>query len=335
MKCADVYRTIDDHLFAGLSRKAQQDVLAHVQTCPACAEIWHVNDLLSANPSGSPVHLDAGAYLGRLALGAERLPDSRARWQRLVPVGLAALLCLALVGLWSNMSIVSTESTGPAAQVGGVMAGNVGAENSGDTQSIANVIEGKFVEGRDFTRLTGREGVDPAAAVVSVEFYFMYGCGHCFAFERVLDPWVRSMGEAITLSRVPVMFSEAGKLHASAYYAAGALGIEPGLHDAIFRSIHEQNLSMSTPGELAGLAMTFGVAPDEFERTLNSQVVSDSVTGAADRNAEYEIDATPTLIVADTYRIKPGPGASFEEMMEIAAQLVGEIRARHFSAPID
>lgn len=162
--------------------------------------------------------------------------------------------------------------------------------------------------------------VDPAR--VEVAEVFWYGCGHCFHFEPVLEPWVKRLPENVVFTRVPAVWHPDMALHAKAFYTARAMGVLDKMHNVIFEAMNVENQKLRSPGEIAELFAEHGVDREAFDKTFNSFGVSQSLRVGESKQRGYRIKGTPELVVNGKYRISTRFVGTQEKMLEVASYLI-------------
>src|SRR6218665_3853548 len=103
------------------------------------------------------------------------------------------------------------------------------------------LAQGAPVEGRHYQRLSQPLPTPPGK--VEVLEFFWYGCPHCFAFDPVLEAWVKQLPADVTFRRVHVGFRANIKLHQRLFYALEAMGKEAELHARVFNAFHRDRLN--------------------------------------------------------------------------------------------
>ncbi|MFP3813965.1 thioredoxin domain-containing protein, partial [Bacillus sp. SIMBA_005] len=68
---------------------------------------------------------------------------------------------------------------------------------------------------------------------------FAYWCGHCAAFEPLVNAWKAKQPSDVAFVAVPAVFQEADNFP-RAYYAAETMGVLGQTHEATLNAIHLQ-----------------------------------------------------------------------------------------------
>lgn len=182
-----------------------------------------------------------------------------------------------------------------------------------------------YKEGRHYVTLATPVAVSEPGKIEVAEL-FWYGCGHCFEFEPYIAPWSEKLPEDVRFERVPATFSKAWKTHATAFYAAEALGIGEKLHSDFFNRIHRQGQRLSSTSSLAEFFSEYGVTEDQAEKALKSFGVRSKVNRADARIRGYQALGVPSLVVNGKYRIDTNMAGSWPELLKIAEFLIEKER---------
>ena len=168
---------------------------------------------------------------------------------------------------------------------------------------FANMALAQPREGHDYQRLKQAQPVSTAKDQVEVLEAFSYACVHCANFEPVIQAWKAKAPAQVKFVRLPMAGNQLWEVYARAYYAAEALGVLDKTHIPLFDAIFKQNKSYRTIEELAGFYANHGVKQADFLKVANSFGVNSKISRSKLLSARYEVDNTPTLIVAGKYKL--------------------------------
>jgi thiol:disulfide interchange protein DsbA len=157
---------------------------------------------------------------------------------------------------------------------------------------------------------------------VEVREFFSYACPACAMFEPRLDAWMKQAPEQVRLVHVPVVFNEAWKPYAQAYYAAEALGVLDRIHRPLFDAIHGDKRQFKSSKDLVGFFVERGVPKEQAEAAFNSFRVDMQLRQGAQALRNYRIESTPTVVVAGKYVVTPRTAGSHEQMISVIDRLV-------------
>ena len=183
------------------------------------------------------------------------------------------------------------------------------------------------VEGRDYTRIdpptkTSGDGIE----VVEV---FGYSCSHCAHFQPLVSEWKKKLPADVKFEYLPAAFGGVWEVYARVFYTAQTMGVLDKTHDALFEALHTEHRPISKIEDLADFYAEHGVDKAQFLSTLDSFPVNAKVAEARDRAAAWNIEGTPTMVVAGKYRVMAPPQerGGFKGMLEIVDRLIARERA--------
>lgn len=176
-------------------------------------------------------------------------------------------------------------------------------------------------QGSGFTTLSPSQPVAGNAGVEVREF-FSYACPACATFEPRLEAWLKQAPEQVSIVRVPVVFSEAWKPFAQAYYAAESLDALDRIHRPLFEAIHDNNRKLRSSKDLIKFFVEQGVPQDQAEGAFNSFRTDMQLRQGAQALRNYKIESTPTVVVNGKYVVTPRTAGGHEGMIMVIDRLV-------------
>jgi thiol:disulfide interchange protein DsbA len=163
---------------------------------------------------------------------------------------------------------------------------------------------------------------------VEVIEVFSYACIHCKTFQPAIDAWRARQQTDVDFQSLPAAFDPTWAKLAQAYYAAEALGVTDKVHDPIFSGIHDRQVNLADPAELAKLFKDVaGIEPDRFNQVFNSFSVRSKVQQADARTRAYRVSGTPTMIVDGQFRVDAKMAGGNDQMLQVVDYLVAQQRA--------
>lgn len=190
-----------------------------------------------------------------------------------------------------------------------------------------------FEEGKQYEVIEGATKPTPGTKLEVTEF-FWYGCGHCYAFEPLIEPWAKKLPENVRFNRSPAMWPQRRPglpedlmtTHAKLYYAAVATNSLEKLHPVFFDALQKQNKQLIDNKEIGEVVTAAGVDGSKFVATLNSFAVQSQVTQADSRQRAVKLSGTPELVVGNYYKVSAGKAGGQKEMLEVADFLIKKIQ---------
>ncbi len=197
-----------------------------------------------------------------------------------------------------------------------------------------SLAQGGPVEGKHYARLPQPQPGAPGKIEV-IEFFF-YSCPHCFAFDPVLEAWVKQLPPDVSFKRVPIGQQAVLKLLTRMYYALESMGQTQATHAAIFNAIHRDRADLSDEKSIAALMGRLGQDEAKFKQAFASFGVQTKAQQAIKLAEAYGVDSVPALAIGGRYRTGPSmagsPGTSEvlqgQQAVAVADYLIKLVRGK-------
>lgn len=163
---------------------------------------------------------------------------------------------------------------------------------------------------------------------VEVLEFFWYGCGACYQFEPLVDAWKDDLPEGVTFSRVPAVLNANWRIHGQAFYTAEALGVIEQMHSRIFTAIHQERNFLQSQDDIRSLFVSNGVNAEDFDTAWTSFAVDSQLRRAERLARDYQIRATPSIVVAGHYVSDPRTAGGLRELLQLTDRLAEELQAQ-------
>ena len=200
-----------------------------------------------------------------------------------------------------------------------------------DAQAAKAAAKPALIAGQDYLLINPPQAV-PDNQVVVTEV-FSYACPHCADFQPYANELKGKLPKGVKFALLPAVFNAMWEPYARAFYTAQSMGLVDKTHQALFDAIHRDHEPLRTIQDLANLFYAnYGASPGEFLSTATSFVVDGEMTQGNQKVREWQVDATPTLIIDGKYRVTANAerGIGFQQMVAIALRLVDqELAAKH------
>lgn len=187
----------------------------------------------------------------------------------------------------------------------------------------------KYVEGTHYKLVRDPAPAAGAAAKrITVEEFFWYGCGHCYAFEPVVEQWIAKKPADVDFIRVPNSLGRpVGIAHSKVLYTAEALNVFDKIHKPFFDAIHQQHRNLDSEAAIqAFFTQQTGIMPDVFASTYGGFAVDSRVRRAEELSKRYGVASTPTLVIGGRYMVNASTAGGFTEMLKITDFLIDKTR---------
>jgi thiol:disulfide interchange protein DsbA len=175
----------------------------------------------------------------------------------------------------------------------------------------------EFKTGKHYDAVTPPVATAVADGKIEVVELFWYGCPHCFAFEPVIEEWLKTKADYIEFIRVPAVFARNWEIHARTYYALEQLGMLKASHTTLFDALHRQKKKLGNEDELAAFFAGQGIAEDKFRDAYNSFDVDSKTRRAVTLTRKYGITGVPAVIVAGKYRSSAQKTGTYENLLKL------------------
>jgi thiol:disulfide interchange protein DsbA len=171
---------------------------------------------------------------------------------------------------------------------------------------------------------------------VVVTEVFSYACPHCAHFQPYAEQLKSKLPAGTEFTLLPAVFQPGWEPFARAFYTAKSMGLLDKTHQALFDAIHRDHEPLRSIEDLGNtFYQKYGANPGSFASTANSFVVEGELAHGSQLVHDYQVDATPTLIIDGKYRVVANSeiGVGFPEMVATTLQLVQKELATKKPAP--
>lgn len=180
--------------------------------------------------------------------------------------------------------------------------------------------------GAEFEVLDPRATVEAPAGKVEVVEFFWYSCGHCNAFEPMLQAWVKRLPKDVAFKRVPVAFQASFVPQQRLYYSLEAMGLVEKLHAKVFAAIHVEKLNLATGEAITEWVAKQGVDKAKFLEQYNSFSVVTKAGKASKLQDSYKVEGVPALGVAGRFYTDGSKAGNMERALQVVDYLVEQVR---------
>jgi thiol:disulfide interchange protein DsbA len=184
-------------------------------------------------------------------------------------------------------------------------------------------------EGTHYVKLGSPVAVSvPAGKAVEVVEFFWYGCPACYAFEPVLEAWVKRLPADVAFRQVPVGFMAPHQQHQRLFYAIEEMGAQAVMHRRVFNAIHQQGNRLNSDASIAQLAKDSGIDGDRLVQTMKGFSVATKATRAKQLTDAYKIDGVPSLGIHGRFYTSAALAGSQERAVAVADFLIQRVRQK-------
>ncbi|ATD66653.1 thiol:disulfide interchange protein [Luteimonas chenhongjianii] len=181
------------------------------------------------------------------------------------------------------------------------------------------------VAGKDYVEIAGGQPFASAPGIEVAEV-FAYWCGHCAAFDPLVNAWKARLPADVNFVAVPAVFNDQDHFP-RAFYASETMGTLDQTHTPTFNAIHIDGKLRpnADPAAIAAFYGTLGIDQARFASTMQSFAVNANLGRARQFASRSGVEGTPSMIVNGKYRVIGG--TSLEDILRITDHLVAMERA--------
>ena len=185
-------------------------------------------------------------------------------------------------------------------------------------------------EGTHYVKLSTPAPVSlptPDKKIEVVEF-FWYGCPHCYAFEPMLEAWVKTLPADVAFRQVPVGFMAPHQMHQKLFYALEETGQLAAMHRKVFNAIHQQNKRLSSESEIGAFITASGGDGNKVVEAMKGFGVSTKANRAKQLAEAYKIDGVPALGINGRFYTAASLAGTHERAVVVADFLIQQSRIK-------
>lgn len=163
---------------------------------------------------------------------------------------------------------------------------------------------------------------------IEVIDFFWYGCPYCYQLLPLLLAWDKAKPADVVLRRVPAVLRQEWLPDAHLFYTLETLGEAERLHPKVFDGVHKDRLLTTDTASWAKWAVANGIDRAKWDAAYNAQGVRDKVVRAADIARDYDVRATPVIVVDGRYQTGSGQSGSVQNVLPTVDGLIKLARER-------
>jgi protein dithiol oxidoreductase (disulfide-forming) len=231
------------------------------------------------------------------------------------------------------------ESTGDSGAHNALYAAVASTVAAATPSASADVLAAPTLwqEGVNYTRIVPAQPTDVPAGQVEVLEFFWYACPHCYALDPEVEAYRRSKPAYVSLSRVPVTWTDGHRSLARLYYTLQSLGKLDQLHGEVFKEIHTNGdpLVAQDAGDTdqseriqTAWAKKEGIPESDFRKAYHSFPVDQAVIKADELVQRYRVDGVPTFVVNGKFITDVRTAGSPERLMALVGDLAAQEHKR-------
>lgn len=149
-------------------------------------------------------------------------------------------------------------------------------------------------------RVIPQQPVTSGDRIEVIDFFF-YACPYCNELLPHLERWRERQPADVAFRRVPVVRHDSWAPLAKIYYTLEAMGVAERLHGAVYRSYHDDGLSLSQENVIAEWAEQQGLDREKFMALYGSAETRHHTERARKMTLDYDIQSLPSVVVDGRY----------------------------------
>lgn len=178
-------------------------------------------------------------------------------------------------------------------------------------------IKGKY------TAVPGKEFKYDGKTVEVMEFLSFY-CGHCYEFENSIPVIKGNFPKKLKWKLVPVYWGNSSQKPGEAYFLAEEAGKGDAMKKALFKAHFVDKKDIGDIAVLESIGAQIGMGFD-FSVKLRNGAKAPEARKALDMAREYQIEETPTLIIAGN--IATNPHAAGHDLNDFKNNVISILRS--------
>jgi protein dithiol oxidoreductase (disulfide-forming) len=164
---------------------------------------------------------------------------------------------------------------------------------------------------------------------IEVVEVFSYACPHCAHFQPFVSAWKKKLPPDVNFIYMHAAGGGAWERFARGFYVAEDKKLLARTHEALFKSIFEEN--KLTPNasldEIADFYAGFGVNKQSFLDAMMSKAVNEKVAKSTLFSIRTGANSTPTIVINGKYKINATQDRGLEGMIKTVDFIIGKERS--------
>lgn len=166
---------------------------------------------------------------------------------------------------------------------------------------VSAVAMADIQPGRDYVELRAPQPSSAPAGKVEVIEFFSYTCIHCYRLEPAVESWAAKLPAHVSFRREQIVWSKEMEPLARLFATQRQMGLLDKLHKPVFDAMMRDKQNLADEKLLTPFLKAQGVDANAFLQTSKSFGMASQVSRAAKMTRDYQIEGTPTFVVAGRY----------------------------------
>lgn len=178
--------------------------------------------------------------------------------------------------------------------------------------------------GKTYRLISPPQPTEAKPGQIEVVEFFWLGCPHCYAFEPVLEDWLRHKPVDVEFRRIHVPFQE--RKHQQLYYTLVAMDRADAFIPKVFKALQVDRLRLASDKEIFDWAEGQGLDRKQFAETFKSFGVRTMMTKATREMTDWGVDGVPMVGVAGKYLTAPSLAGSSKATLDLVGVMLANER---------
>lgn len=188
---------------------------------------------------------------------------------------------------------------------------------------VSAVAMADIQPGRDYVELRAPQPSSAPAGKVEVIEFFSYTCIHCYRLEPAVESWAAKLPAHVSFRREQIVWSKEMEPLARLFATQRQMGLLDKLHKPVFDAMMRDKQNLADEKLLTPFLKAQGVDANAFLQTSKSFGMASQVSRAAKMTRDYQIEGTPTFVVAGRYATM---AAEPSRLLQVVDELIAKAK---------
>ena len=188
---------------------------------------------------------------------------------------------------------------------------------------VSAVAMADIQPGRDYVELRAPQPSSAPAVKVEVIEFFSYTCIHCYRLEPAVESWAAKLPAHVSFRREQIVWSKEMEPLARLFATQRQMGLLDKLHKPVFDAMMRDKQNLADEKLLTPFLKAQGVDVNAFLQTSKSFGMASQVSRAAKMTRDYQVEGTPTFVVAGRYATMAAEPA---RLLQVVDELIAKAK---------
>lgn len=188
---------------------------------------------------------------------------------------------------------------------------------------VSAVAMADIQPGRDYVELRAPQPSSAPAGKVEVIEFFSYTCIHCYRLEPAVESWAAKLPAHVSFRREQIVWSKEMEPLVRLFATQRQMGLLDKLHKPVFDAMMRDKQNLADEKLLTPFLKAQGVDANAFLQTSKSFGMASQVSRAAKMTRDYQVEGTPTFVVAGRYATMAAEPA---RLLQVVDELIAKAK---------